>query len=244
MSSEARADGSDLRARAAEVFARIERAARGAGRDPASVKLVAVSKTHTAALVREAAASAGLKDFGENRVQEAEGKIAELKEVPGLRWHLIGHLQPNKARRAVKLFDLIHTVDTVALVERLERICVEEGRESLEALVQVDLAGEAAKSGATEAELPSLFEVLGRSPRVRCRGLMILPPFFEDVERVRPFFRRLREVRDEWGARGAFVEGEGELSMGMSHDYETAVEEGATLVRVGTALFGERERVA
>jgi pyridoxal phosphate enzyme (YggS family) len=240
MVSEARPEGSDLRARAAEVSARIERAARRVGRDPAEVRLVAVSKTHPAALVREAAAVAGLKEFGENRVQEAEAKIGELKDLPGLRWHLIGHLQPNKARRAVKLFDLIHTVDGAALAERLERICAEEGRERLEVLAQVDLAGEASKSGATAEELPALFEVFGRSARVRCRGLMTLPPFFEDVERVRPFFRRLRELRDEWGARGAFGTEPGELSMGMSHDYEAAIEEGATLVRVGTALFGER----
>jgi len=240
MSVEAGPDGSDVRARAAEVLARVERAARRAGRDPAEVRLVAVSKTHPAALVREAAASAGLREFGENRVQEAEGKIAELKEVPGLRWHLIGHLQPNKARKAVRLFDLIHTVETAALVERLERICAEEGRGRLEVLAQVDLAGEASKSGATAEELPTLFEVFGRAARVRCRGLMTLPPFFEEVERVRPFFRRLRALRDEWGARGAFGAERGELSMGMSHDYEAAVEEGATLVRVGTAVFGAR----
>lgn len=239
MGAEARPDASDLRARAAGVSGRIERAAQRAGRDPAEVRLVAVSKTHTAALVREAA-SAGLWDFGENRVQEAESKIDELKEVQGLRWHLIGHLQPNKARKAVRLFDLIHTVDTAALVERLERICVEVGRARLKVLVQVDLAGEASKSGATEGELPALFEVFGRCTRVQCRGLMVLPPFFEESEKVRPFFRRLRGLRDEWGARGAFDGGAGELSMGMSHDYEAAVEEGATLVRVGTALFGER----
>lgn len=240
MSSEARPEASDIRARAAEVLARVERAARRAGRDPSEVRLVAVSKTHPAALVREAAESAGLREFGENRVQEAEGKIGELSEVPNLRWHLIGHLQPNKARRAARLFDLIHTVETAALVERLERICAEEGRGRLEVLVQVDLAGEASKSGATAEELPALFEVFGRSSRVCCRGLMTLPPFFEEVERVRPFFRRLRELRDEWGARGAFGEESGELSMGMSHDYEAAIEEGATLVRVGTAIFGER----
>ncbi|HEX8336471.1 MAG TPA: YggS family pyridoxal phosphate-dependent enzyme [Pyrinomonadaceae bacterium] len=240
MSVKARPDASDLRARAAEVLGRIERAALRAGRDPAGVKLVAVSKTHPASLVGEAAEAAGLRDFGENRVQEAESKVGELKGVAGLRWHLIGHLQPNKARKAARLFDLIHSVDTAALAERLERICVEEGRERLEVLVQVDLAGEASKSGATEGELPALFEVLGRCARVRCRGLMVLPPFSEEVERVRPFFRRLRAVRDEWGARGAFGGEAGELSMGMSHDYEAAVEEGATLVRVGTALFGAR----
>lgn len=241
MGPEARPEASDLRARAAEVLGRIGRAARRAGRDPAGVRLVAVSKTHPAALVRAAVESAGLSDFGENRVQEAEAKMEELKADAGrLRWHLIGHLQPNKARKAARLFDLIHSVDSAALVERLERICAEDGRERLEVLVQVDLAGEASKSGATAGELPSLFEVFGRSARVRCRGLMTLPPFFEEAERVRPYFRRLRELRDEWAARGAFGGAEGELSMGMSHDYEAAVEEGATLVRVGTALFGAR----
>jgi pyridoxal phosphate enzyme (YggS family) len=244
MSAETRSGGSDLPARAADVLGRVERAACRAGRDPAAVKLVAVSKTHPAALVREAAASAGLKIFGENRVQEAEAKIDELQAVPDLRWHLIGRLQPNKARRAVRLFELIHTVDTAALLERLERICVEEGRERLEVLAQVDLAGEATKGGARAADLPSLFEVSGRCTRVHCRGLMIVPPFFKEMEQVRPYFRRLRELRDEWGARGAFGAEAGELSMGMSHDYEAAVEEGATLVRVGTALFGERESVA
>jgi hypothetical protein len=243
MSAEARPDASALRARAEEILGRIGGAARRAGRAPGEVTLVAVSKTHAAALVREAVA-AGLKDFGENRVQEAEGKIAELKpDAPGARWHLIGHLQPNKARRAARLFDLIHTVDSAALVTRLERICAEDGRDSLGVLVQVDLAGEEAKSGAAEGELPEVFEALRGCERVRCRGLMLLPPFFEDAERVRPYFRRLRELRDEWGGRGAFdVDGggAGELSMGMSHDFEVAVEEGATLVRVGTSVFGER----
>ena len=244
MSAEARPDASVLHARAEEVRARIGRAARRAGREPGEVTLVAVSKTHPAALVREAAA-AGLIDFGENRVQEAEGKIAELKpEAPHLRWHLVGHLQPNKARRAARLFDLIHSVDSAALVGRLERICAEDGRAALDVLVQVDLAGEETKSGATEDELPAVFEALKGCGRVRCRGLMTLPPFFEDAGRVRPYFRRLRELRDEWGGRGAFdtadAGGAGELSMGMSHDFEVAVEEGATLVRVGTSVFGER----
>ncbi len=246
MSAEARPDASDLRARdlrarAEEVRARIDAAARRAGHAPEEVTLVAVSKTHPAALVREAAAAAGLSDFGENRVQEAEAKIADLKsEAPHLRWHLIGHLQPNKARRAARLFDLIHTVDSAALVERLERICAEEARASLDVLVQVDLAGEETKSGVTEDELPAVFETLKGCERVRCRGLMLLPPFYEDAERVRPFFRKLRGLRDELRGRGMFGEGAGELSMGMSHDYEVAVEEGATLVRVGTAVFGER----
>jgi pyridoxal phosphate enzyme (YggS family) len=240
MSFEAGPEALSLSERAALVLGRIERAARGAGRDPREVKLVAVSKTHPAALVREAA-EAGLTDFGENRVQEAEAKVAEVgRNTKGLRWHLIGGLQANKARRAARLFDVIHSVDSAALVERLERVCAEDGRESLEVLVQVDLAGEETKGGAAEAELPSVVEAFGRCERVRCRGLMILPPFFEDLERVRPYFRRLRVLRDELRGRGAFGEEAGELSMGMSHDYETAVEEGATLVRVGTAIFGER----
>ncbi len=243
MSAEARPDASVLRTRAEEVLGRVGRAARRAGRAPEEVTLVAVSKTHPAALVREAVA-AGLRDFGENRVQEAEGKIEELKpDAPDVRWHLIGHLQPNKARRAARLFDLIHTIDSAALVARLERICAEEGRDSLGVLVQVDLAGEETKSGASETELPTVFEAFKDCERVRCRGLMTLPPFSEDAERVRPYFRRLRELRDEWHARGAFDVaggGAGELSMGMSHDFEVAVEEGATLVRVGTSVFGER----
>jgi pyridoxal phosphate enzyme (YggS family) len=243
MSAETGADASGLRARAEKVLGRIEEAARRAGRVTGEVKLVAVSKTHPAALVREAA-DVGLIDFGENRVQEAEAKIEELKaEAPHLRWHLIGHLQPNKARRAARLFDLIHTVDSAALVERLERICAEEGRASLDVLVQVDLGGEETKSGVRETELQAVFEAFKNCERVRCRGLMTLPPFFEDAERARPYFRRLRVLRDELRGRGAFDRGggeEGELSMGMSHDFEVAIAEGSTLVRVGTAIFGER----
>jgi PLP dependent protein len=242
MSVELKPEASGLRARVEEVRRRIDARAARAGRDPRAVTLVAVTKTHPASLVREAVA-AGLKDFGENRVQEAEGKIEELKrEAPPVRWHLIGHLQANKARRAVRLFDLIHSVDSASLAERLERLCEEEGRETLDVLVQVDLAGEASKSGAREDELPALFESLKNCIRVRCRGLMLLPPFFEEAERARPYFRRLRTLGDELSARGTFGDGACELSMGMSHDFEAAVEEGATLVRVGTAIFGERGR--
>ena len=240
MTAETATETEALRARLKGLRRRINEAAGRAGRDPAEVTLVAVSKTHPAALVRQAAA-AGAQDFGENRVQEAEAKIEEVAAAgPRPRWHLIGHLQSNKARRAVKLFDLIHTVDSAELVNRLERLSVEESRPRLDVLVQIDLAGEATKSGARPAELPEIAAALGLCQRVRCAGLMTLPPFFEEVERVRPYFRRLRELRDEWRARGLFGEGFGQLSMGMSHDFETAVEEGATLVRVGTALFGER----
>jgi pyridoxal phosphate enzyme (YggS family) len=238
-------EGADaaLRGRLREVKRRIEAAALRAGRSVEDVTLIAVSKTHPAALVARALA-AGQTDFGENRVQEAEGKIAEVGGVVAggarPRWHLIGNLQANKARRAVRLFDLIHTVDSPALVERLERLCVEEGREELPALVQLSLAGEATKAGAREGELDEIVARLATCERVRLAGLMTLPPFSEDAEQTRPFFARLRELRDSLRERGAFGRAAGHLSMGMSHDFEVAVEEGATLVRVGTAVFGER----
>ncbi len=231
-----------MRGRLEEVRRRVERSARTGGRAPEEVTLVAVSKTHAAETVREAI-EAGARDFGENRVQEADAKITKLGRAEGVRWHLIGHLQANKARRAVRLFDLIHTVDSASLVERLERVCSEEGRERLDALLQVDLAGEATKSGAREDELPAVAEAFGACGRVRCVGLMTMPPYFEDVELVRPYFRRLRALRDSLGAGGLFGAGAGELSMGMSHDFEVAVEEGATMVRVGTAIFGARGAV-
>ncbi len=233
-----------VRVRLEEVRRRIESSARRAGRDPSEVTLIAVSKTYPASALREAM-SAGGRVFGENRVQEAEEKIAELggrdNEGEGsVRWHLIGHLQANKTRRAVRLFDCIHTVDTPELIARLERQCVEEKRASLDVLAQIDLAGEATKSGAREDELPALVSAFKKCERVRLTGLMILPPFETDAERVRPFFRRLRTLRDELRERDVFASGAGELSMGMSHDFETAIEEGATLVRVGTAIFGAR----
>ena len=223
-----------------EIRARMESSARRVGRDPGGVTLVAVSKTHPAEAVREAAA-AGVLDFGENRVQEAEAKIGELRaEAPDVRWHLIGHLQANKARRAARLFDVIQSVDSAALVMKLERACADDGRRRLDAFVQVSLADEATKSGASEEELPAVVEAFKSCERVRLAGLMTLPPFFEDAERVRPYFRRLRGVRDCLARSGAFGAAEGHLSMGMSNDFEVAVEEGATIVRVGTAIFGER----
>lgn len=228
-----------LRGRLDAVRARIAESAHRAGRAPREVTLIAVSKTHPAPVVR-AALDAGATDFGENRVQEAAGKIEEVGRREGVRWHLIGHLQANKARRAVELFDLIHSVDSAPLVERLERLCAEAGRASLDVLMQIDLAGEATKSGARSDDLKSLLEEFGRCARVRCRGLMTLPPFFDDAGQVRPYFRRLRELRDQLTARGLFRDGDAELSMGMSHDFEVAIEEGATMVRVGTALFGAR----
>jgi pyridoxal phosphate enzyme (YggS family) len=226
--------------RVAAVRERIARAAAHAGRRAEDVTLVAVSKTHPAARVREAF-DAGIRDFGENRVQEAESKAAELSAlVPqGLRWHLVGHLQANKARKAAALFDRIHSVDGIEIGRRLDRLAAEQGR-SPGVLVQVDLAGEPTKHGVVEEGLLALLEDARTWKALRMDGLMILPPWSEEPEASRPFFRRLRELRD--GARSRGLAAGSELSMGMSHDLEVAVEEGATLVRVGTALFGERAR--
>ena len=231
----------EIRGRLAEVRRRIEESARGAGRDPSDVKLVAVSKTHPPEILRRAIA-AGANDLGENRVQEADAKIVELGR-DAVRWHLIGHLQANKARRAVMLFDVIHSLDSVALARRLDRLCAEVGRDELDVLIQVDLGDEATKAGVSVEELPELEATVGECQHLRLRGLMTLPPFFEDAELVRPYFRRLRELRDDLRARLDFGASGGELSMGMSHDYKVAIEEGATMVRIGTAIFGERRRV-
>jgi pyridoxal phosphate enzyme (YggS family) len=228
-----------FQARLEDVRRRINASAERSGRTPSEVTLVAVSKTHPASTVREAAL-AGIRDFGENRLQEAESKIVEIGAAADVRWHLVGHLQANKARRAVKLFDFIHSIDSKDLVARIERICEEEERATLDVLIQVNLASEETKSGVREEELPAIVESLKATKRVRCRGVMTLPPFFEEVEMVRPYFRRLRAVRDELAGRGVFGENRGELSMGMSHDFEVAIEEGATMVRIGTAIFGER----
>jgi len=222
-----------LRENLAEVREKIERAAQRCGRNAREIKLITVSKTHSTEVLQDAMA-AGATIFGENKIQEAEEKIEELGKE-NLEWHLIGHLQSNKARRAIKLFDCIQTLDSVELAERLERICIEENRTSLSVLAQVDLAKEATKNGIDEKDLPKLVEFLQTCERLKLDGLMIIPPFFEDADKARPYFRRLREIRDE-------VLPNGELSMGMSHDFEIAVEEGATIVRVGTAIFGRRER--
>lgn len=230
----------DLRQRLLEVRRSIDASARRAGRDPSEIKLIAVSKTHPTETLRRAIL-AGAEEFGENRVQEADEKITELGRERA-KWHLIGQLQANKARRAVALFDVIHSLASVSLAHRLERLCEEDGRDSLDVLIQVDLAGEATKSGISEEELPELVRAVSACRHLRLRGLMTLPPFFEDAELVRPYFRRLRELRDGLRESGAFGAGTGELSMGMSHDYVVAIAEGATMVRVGTAIFGERQK--
>lgn len=227
-----------LAQRLTRVRARIAAAAERSTRAREEVSLIAISKTHPSAVVSKLI-ELGATDIGENRVQEAEEKIAEVGRDKA-RWHLVGHLQANKARRAVTLFDVIHSLDSIDLARRLDRLCTEAGRESLPVLIQVDLGHEETKSGIDETELRSLVNEVGSLKRLQLIGLMTLPPFFENPEDNRPFFRKLRELRDELAAQGAFVNGKGELSMGMTHDFEVAIEEGATMVRVGTAIFGER----
>ena len=241
----------------ARVRERIELASARAGRRAEEITLVAVSKTHSARKIQELY-EAGARHFGENRVQERETKLAHLSGLEAT-WHMIGHLQKNKAARAARLFDSIDSVDSIALAEKLDRASEEFNAEltekkrtskesdwplagnRLRVLIEVKLDPEPAKSGVDGAELPRLVAAVVRMPHLYLRGLMGVPPYFDDPEQARPHFRRLRELRDAVRAQmGADVLPV--LSIGMSHDLEIAVEEGATEVRVGTALFGERER--
>jgi hypothetical protein len=232
-------DSSALRARLADVRARLERAASRAGRDPASVRLVAISKTFSADDVR-AAADAGQVDFGENKVQEALDKIDRTADLR-LRWHLVGHLQSNKAKKAGR-FDVIHSIDAAALMARVDDAASAAGR-TIELLVQVDLAGETTKHGAREEELLGVFDAARGLRACRVIGLMLLPPAVEDPDQARPYFKALRAMREQLVARGVDSSMLKQLSMGMSHDFEVAIEEGATMVRVGTAIFGGRSYV-
>ena len=221
----------------ATVRDRLARAAVRAGRDPSSVRLVAVSKTFPIDSVR-AAVAAGQTAFGENRVQEALEKMALSSDKP-IEWHLIGHLQSNKARKAGASFACIHSIDSVDLLRRVDDAAAAAFRQ-LDVLVQVDLGGEPTKHGALPGELEPIFDA-GRACRsARLAGLMVLPPFLPDPEDVRPYFGRLRAIREELAGRGYPPSMLRELSMGMSHDFEVAVEEGATIVRVGSAIFGAR----
>jgi pyridoxal phosphate enzyme (YggS family) len=213
------------------------RAAGRAGRDPSSVRLIAVSKTFPAEFVR-AAADAGQIDFGENKVQEALLKMDQTADL-AVRWHLIGHLQSNKARKAAR-FDVVQSIDGAALLQKLDEAAGASARR-LDLLVQADLAGEATKHGAREEELTEIFDAAQSTRFCRCVGLMTLPPAVDDPEAARPYFQALRQLRDRLLARGVDASMLQELSMGMSHDFEVAIEEGATLVRVGTAIFGGRQ---
>ena len=227
----------DIPRRLARVRDQIADAAGRAGRAPGDIRLIAISKTHPVEAIR-AAAAAGQADFGENKVQEALQKIAQLADTT-VRWHLVGHLQSNKARKAAAAVDYIHTIDSVDLLQKVDAAALVAGRR-LDVLVQVDLALEATKFGAPEAEVPQIFAAAAGCTAARVAGLMLLPPLTENPEDARPWFARLRGLRDRLRDAGVPPQHVRELSMGMSHDFEVAIEEGATMVRVGTAIFGER----
>lgn len=224
-----------LASRLHQVEERIARAAERVGRDPREVLLVAVSKTHPAGAIVEAMA-AGQRVFGENRVQEASDKSGR---VEGATWHLVGRLQRNKARRAVEVFSVIQSLDSDRLASVLDRLGLERGT-PVDVFVEVDLAGEETKGGIAESELPAFLDLLVERRGLAVRGLMAIPPFFENPEHARPYFRRLRAIAEREAARKRPNIGLGQLSMGMSGDFEVAIEEGATIVRVGTAIFGSR----
>ena len=227
----------DAAARLAGVRDAVAAAVREAGRDPDSVRLVAVGKTFPAETL-QAVHDAGQRIFGENRVQEAVGKVSALPD--DVDWHLIGHLQANKAGAAVRLFSTIHSVDSARLGRRLDRLAGEAGR-ALRGLVQVDLAQEPSKYGMPVEEVEPFLEGAREFRGMSMRGLMILPPHQPDPEGTRPWFRQLREMGEDLVRRGLLGrDGPLELSMGMSHDFPVAIQEGATLIRVGTAIFGER----
>jgi pyridoxal phosphate enzyme (YggS family) len=216
----------ELNSRLEQVRTRISSAASRAGRRAGDITLVAVTKVFPASAIREAY-ELGLRDFGENYLQEFEGKFPQVQDLPEARFHLIGHLQSNKAKRAAELFHTIQTVDTEKLARRLDAV-----HKPLEVMLEVKLSSEEAKSGADPSELPALIAAVKSCANLTLRGLMTMPPWSDDPEVSRPYFRRLREL----GAAHGLVQ----LSMGMSHDLEAAIEEGATHVRVGTALFGRR----
>lgn len=222
------------------VRSRIAEAARRGGRSPAGITLIAVSKTFPAAYVH-AAWDAGQRDFGENKVQEGEQKIAAAGDLEGARWHLVGHLQSNKSRKAAANFAVIHTVDALALLHRLDTAAAEQGTRP-DVLIQANLAGESTKFGAGEHGIEQLARAAVDAQAVRMVGLMLLPPWHDNQEVTRPWFARLRALRERLLSAGIPAGALRHLSMGMSHDFEAAIEEGATMVRVGTAIFGPRAK--
>ncbi len=225
---------------ASDIFKKMVRAAIRAGKSPRDIKLIAVTKTVDIETIKEAIDN-GLRIFGESRIQEAKSKIAELRSQSSdlkLEWHLIGYLQKNKAKYAVRMFDLIHTIDSEDLAEKVN-IQAEKIEKIQRILIQVKLSEGEAGHGLPEKKLLSLLGKIQKLNNLKLEGLMTMPPFFDDPEKTRPYFKRLREIRDESEKKGFSLS---ELSMGMSNDFEVAAEEGATMVRVGTALFGEREK--
>jgi len=219
------------------VMDRIAFAAKRAGRDPSSIRLVAVTKTVDVESIRQVV-TAGASILGENRVQEAREKIEKLGSLA--RWHLIGHLQSNKAKYAVKLFDLIHSVDNLELARELDKQAAKIGKIQ-DVLIEVSIAGEAAKAGVTMQDVAVLVREAAKLKNISIKGLMTMPPYSEEPENSRPFFRKLRELAETIKKENIPAVSMNELSMGMSGDFEIAVEEGATMVRVGTAIFGERK---
>jgi len=219
---------------------RIAAAAHACGRQPEEITLVAVSKGFPAPCIH-AAMAAGQFHFGENRIQEAESKIPGFHASPGLRWHMIGHLQSNKAQRAAELFDVIQSVDSVKLAQRLSQAAVSLGK-MLSILIQVDLGHEETKFGAERREVADITSAILNLQGLRLDGLMTIPPFFEEPDQARPYFAALRELSLALAGEMPGCLGQGHLSMGMSHDFEVAIQEGATIVRIGTAIFGERSR--
>lgn len=234
MSHEDSEDIGAIPARLAAIQTRIEEAARRAGRATGSVRLVAVSKTKPIEAIR-AAYAAGQRDFGENYVQELAQKADALADLGDLRWHAIGSIQRNKAKVIARVASVVHAVDRTELASELDRRA-EAGGRSLEVLVEVNVAGEATKAGCAPGDLGPLLDALARMPRLRIAGLMTMAPYVDDPELARPVFAELRALRDRHGGAASLPE----LSMGMSHDFEVAIAEGATLVRVGTAIFGSR----
>jgi pyridoxal phosphate enzyme (YggS family) len=220
----------------ARVRERMEAAARRAGRDPGKIRLVAVSKTVESGRIRQAL-EAGVDSLGENYVQEAQKKIEELGR--GAAWHFIGHLQSNKAKAAVRLFDYVHSVDSLRLAQELSRVAGQQNK-VLPVLLQINLGQETTKFGALQDDTLRLLEQMGLLPGISVKGLMTLPPFFDNPEESRPYFHVLRDLAEAVSRRKIAGVSMEELSMGMSNDFETAIEEGATLVRVGTAIFGPR----
>ncbi|HVB85919.1 MAG TPA: YggS family pyridoxal phosphate-dependent enzyme [Candidatus Dormibacteraeota bacterium] len=225
----------------ARVRERIARAAERAGRRAEEITLVAVSKTFPAEAIR-AAYEAGVRHFGENRLQEFEAKRGVLADLQGVTWHMIGHVQGNKARKVAELFGRVDSINRFSLAETLDAAIAEGARgERLPVLIEVKLGGEETKTGAEEASLAQLADdVMQKCPDLELRGVMAIPPYAEDPERARPYFRRLRELRDELQRK--IARELPALSTGMSHDFEVAIEEGATEVRIGTAIFGERRK--
>jgi pyridoxal phosphate enzyme (YggS family) len=226
----------------AQVQERIAAAARRVARNPDAITVMAVTKTFPAERIREAYA-AELRVFGENRVQEFAGKADALRDLRDVEWHLIGHLQTNKAAKAAELFDAVDSVDSVRMAEKLNAFAASAGK-TLSVLIEINVGGEQAKSGIAPGsdELEQILQGAPRWANLKIQGLMTVPPYTEDPEGSRPYFRQLRQIRDRIAARGLPKMGTAVLSMGMSHDFEVAIEEGATCLRVGTAIFGDRTK--